>query len=188
MTEETLLCKLCLEPVTNFICVDCLFGSVKKWILLTEHVEIIPKIIAKHDDIKSLIQLDTEGTICVKCRQNVGEIACPCCYLYEIYIISTETSQELANEFEKYFNFDFKIHNAYSQLTFWQSLHTEAVSGRTFEPIVIAEEQSLTDVNVCENCGQISDRIMGLNGSFVCETCIEENKIELFRPFSIDFQ
>ena len=189
MTEETLLCKLCLEPVSNFICADCLFKDVKKWLVLTQHTELLPTITAKHNEIKSLIKVDAGETVCVKCRENVSEIACPCCYLYEMYIIiNKESSIDLANEFEKYFNFDFKLHNAYSQLTFWQSLHQESVSSRTFKPIVIAEEQKLTDINVCENCSQISDRITELNGSFVCETCVEKNRIELFRPFSIDFQ
>lgn len=186
--EETLLCKLCLEPVSNFICADCLFKDVKKWLILTQHTELLPEITAKHDDIKSLIKIDVGETVCIKCRENVDEIACPCCYLYEMYAINKESGIDLGNEFEKYFNFDFKMHNAYSQLAFWQSLHEESVSSKTFESIVIAEEQSSTDINVCENCGQTSDRITGLNGSFICETCVEENKIELFRPFSIDFQ
>jgi len=188
MMQETAICKLCLEPVSNFICTDCLFSDVKKWLFLINHQELSPKISMKHYDIQSLIRLDANGTYCVRCKGGVGEIACPCCYLYEMYLIFKEGSQELANDFEKNFNFDFKMHHAYSQLTLWQSLHEEAVSSRTFEPIILAETKNLADINICDNCGQISDMIAEVNGSNVCESCLEENKVELFRPFSIDFQ
>ena len=188
MKAETPICKLCLEPVSNFLCSDCLFEDVKKWLVLKQNQQLFPKVWAKHDSIKSITHLDTNGSMCVKCKSGVGEIACPCCYLYEMFSILKETNEELAYQFEKHFNFDFNLHHAYSQLTLWQSLHDEPVSSRAFSPILIAEKRSSTDINICENCGQLSDRIMEYNGSYVCESCLEENKIELFRPFSIDFQ
>ena len=142
----------------------------------------------KHNDIKSLIHIDSDGAYCIKCRASIGETACPCCYLYEMYLIIRETNQQLADNFEKNFNFDFKMHHAYSQLSLWQSLHGEPVSSRTFQPIVLSETKNLADISICDNCGQISDIITEVNGSNVCESCLEENKVELFRPFSIDFQ
>ncbi|MBI4010117.1 MAG: hypothetical protein HY361_02905 [Candidatus Aenigmarchaeota archaeon] len=186
--EETTVCKLCLEPVSNFICTDCLFSNVNKWLFLIQHQHLSPKILAKHNDIKSILRLDTDGAYCIKCKGNVGEIACPCCYLYEMYLIIKESSQELAGNFEKNFNYDFRMHHAYSQLTLWQSLHEESVSSRTFNPIIISERKILTDINICDNCGQISDMITESNGSHLCESCLEETRVELFRPFSIDFQ
>lgn len=188
MIEEATVCKLCLEPVSNFICTDCLFSNVTKWLVLVQHQELFPKVLVKHNGIKSLIQMDVTGTYCVKCRGSVGEVACPCCYLYEMYSIIQEKNQELAGDFEKYFNFDFKMHHAYSQLSLWQSLHEESVSTRTFQPIVLTEPRNLTDINICDSCGQISESIAEFNGSQVCEYCLEENRVELFRPFSIDFQ
>ena len=188
LNEEATICKLCLEPVSNFICTDCLFSDVRKWLFLVQHQELFPKILVKHNDIKSLIKLDANGAYCVKCKSEIGEIACPCCYLYEMFSILKEANQELAYNFERNFNFDFKMHHAYSQLALWQSLHEETVSSRAFTPIVLAESKNLTDINICDNCGQISDIITEINGSHICEYCLEENKIELFRPFSIDFQ
>ena len=104
-----------------------------------------------------------------------------------MYAIIKDANEEVAYNFEKTFNFDFRMHHAYSQLSLWQSLHGEPVSGMTFKPILIAEKKSLGDINICENCGQTSDMIKEFDSSFVCESCSEE-KVELFRPFSIDFQ
>ena len=187
MMEETPVCQLCLETISNFSCAECLFQGVRKWIVSTKNQSLFTKILEKHNSIRPLINAGADEIIsCVKCKGSMDSVACPCCYLYEMYHLFKETDQQVADEFEKHFNYDFKLHHAYSQLTFWQSLHEEPVSSKNFSPITLYEKTGIHDL--CDNCGQMSDRIMDPNGICVCESCLEESKIELYRPFSIDFQ
>ena len=188
MFKETTICRLCLEPVSNFICTDCLHSDVKKWLNLMHKEELYPKILAKHSSIKSILSSDTNETFCVKCKNNIREIACPCCYLYEMYLIFKSFNQELADDFERNFNFDFKFHHGYSQLTLLQSLHDKPISSRTFSPILITESKSSHDENLCDNCGEMSGNLSDFNRMSVCESCKDDYSINLFRPFSIDFQ
>ncbi len=169
--EETIVCKLCLEPVSNFICIDCLLGHIQYWLVLTHHEELYPQVIQAHNKMKAFLSAE-EKVSCFICKKPMLAISCPCCYLYEMYIMIKNIDLELANEFEKQFNFDFAFHHGYSQLTLWESIHNQAPSLRNFKAVVIIDREPRTDLNFCDNCGQPSE-LIEVNGMLVCETCKE---------------
>src|SRR2546425_12852444 len=105
--KETTICRLCLEPVQNFICMNCLFEDVSKWISGKKNVDkMVLDVSKKHEYLKNFVSSDF-GTFCIMCKKFVREIACPCCYLYEIFLVIKNQDGRLAKEFEKFFNFDF---------------------------------------------------------------------------------
>ena len=169
--KETTICKLCLEPVQNFICINCLFSDITKWVFTKNAPEIESKIKTKHEYLKGFVSSDV-GTFCIKCKKFVKEIACPCCYLYEIYDVIKDSDSKHAKEFEKFFNFDFTIHTGYSELNFWQEVHK--MPTKNYIPIIISEKPQEVDLNFCESCGNKSDYLININGTWICETCRED--------------
>ena len=169
--RETTICKLCLEPVQNFICINCLFEDVSKWISNKNADELALKIARKNEYLKNFVNSDF-GTFCIMCKKFVKEIACPCCYLYEIFLVIKDSDGKLAKEFEKFFNFDFTIHAGYSELTLWEEVHR--MPTKNYTPVLISEKIQDSDFNFCESCGNKSDRLVDLNGTWLCETCRED--------------
>lgn len=173
MKAETVICRLCLEPLYNFICVDCLLDAVKQWLRKNGASELIPSIKKRHDEIKTLLSSDSNSVLCIKCKQETNSWACPCCYLYEIYIIIKRNKPEIANRFERIFNFDFHYHHAFTQLMFWQSLHKQPLSTKNFKPVILSERESNPDLNICNRCG-ITSELKEVNGEWLCSICRDE--------------
>lgn len=174
--KEVVICRLCLEPLYNFICVDCFLEAVKKWLRSKYEDELIPAIERRHEELKRLLSSDFNCGTCIKCKSEVTAWACPCCYLYEMYCVIKTEKPELAKEFESMFNYDFLYRHGYSQLTFWQSLNRQILSTRNFQPVIIAhapDKRNKPDMCICENCGQPSARLKKQNGSWLCESCRE---------------
>jgi hypothetical protein len=172
--QETIICKLCLEPVTNFICVDCLLQDIHQWLLTKNQEQLYPAILHKHDTIKrTLLSSEVNKGECVICK-NTSELVCPCCYLYEIHHTIKSINPDIAEEFGRAFNFDFVYHHAHAQLTLWQSLHKQLLSTRNFRPVIIIDKPHETDTNICDNCGIISENLVDVDGTWLCESCSDE--------------
>ena len=170
--KEATLCRLCLETVTNSICADCLFEDVQSWLLHFNRADLLIPVFNLHERIGQIIQNEENLGVCVVCRRETNRIACPCCYLFEIYSLFRAVKVDLSKEFEKNFNFDFSHHHGYSQLTLWQTLHSGLLS-RDFKSVIIFDKREKHDMNICDNCDQISEDLIEQNGEWVCESCRE---------------
>lgn len=172
--NEITICRLCLEPVTNFICIDCLLVDIEEWGFGNEKFDesLHQKIIERHNELKELVHTESNGGICVVCRNSVEAIACPCCYLYEMFLVVKAHDPKLGEELERYFNFDFVFHHGFTQFDFWKSLHDRMLpSKHKFKAVLIAEKQARRDMNICDGCEQESDDLAELNGQWLCESC-----------------
>jgi hypothetical protein len=176
---ETMICRLCLEPVTNFICTDCLFRDINKWLSPnSKRAEELKVLVAgKHASVRKVLSQDTNTTVCVSCHQKVGEIACPCCYLHEMHSVIGSVDPEAAKRFEQHFNFDFVFHHGMMQLNLWESIHGRLLSSRSFKPILIRDKDFGIDANTCDECGCESDELTEWNGQWLCESCMDENRV-----------
>ena len=179
---ETMICRICLEPVTNFICTDCLFNNIGKWISLNS---LTPKtedelkllVAGKHASVRRILSEDANVTFCVSCHKQVGEVACPCCYLHEMHSAIRSANPEMAKKFEKEFNFDFVFHHGMLQLNLWEAIHGRLMSSKDFRPIIIQDSEYSKDTNTCDECGGESEDLAESNGKWLCETCRDENRV-----------
>lgn len=176
---ETTICRLCLEPVTNFICTDCLFENINKWLSLnspkSEELKVL--VAGKHSDVRKLLSQDANTTICVSCHNRVSEIACPCCYVHEMHSIIRSADPEAARKFERHFNFDFHFHHGMLQLNLWESIHGRLMSSRDFRPVIIQEAEYNKDTSTCDECGSHSEDLSESNGQWLCESCRDESRV-----------
>lgn len=174
---EASICRICLETVTNPICSDCLFDNIRKWVSIeTGRPDGLNVLLeGKHADIKKMLSHDHNRAFCVSCKKEVDEIACPCCYLYEMQSLIKSVSPEISQKFEKDFNFDFVFHHGMSQLNLWESIHGKSLSTKAFKPILITEKRKLTDMNTCESCEVVSDDLAEIEGRFLCEECRDDS-------------
>lgn len=168
--KETTICRLCLEPVTNFICTDCLFSDIEKWVLLSNRSDLREALFKKHTQIKEMLTNDENNAFCVICKKEISQIACPCCYLYEMFSVIKSFDTELSRKFENDFNFDLIFHHGFSQLTLLESLHNIS-SSRRFQPVMIVDQRKKSDINICDNCEQQSEDLVEVNGQWICESC-----------------
>ena len=175
---EVVICRLCLEPLYNFICIDCLLDASKLWLRKKGADEIIPAVEQRHKEVKSTLSSDYNTMVCIKCKQETNTWACPCCYLHEVYEIIKKERPDLANNFEQIFNFDFHYTHGFTQLTFWQSLHRQSLSTKNFRPVIIVDKRNDTDFNICERCEQAADDLKEVNGEWVCEDCRDSEEFE----------
>jgi len=159
--EETVICKLCLEPIFNFICIDCLGGTVKRWLTLVK-----PKLLKGfskfHEQLFNYFSSFENQERCMKCNNVIDTVICPYCYEKEVFWWLFPKDVKLSNMFAKLFNFDF-----------FGPGYLPTIKTRNLEPIVIVDKKNKSDLNICENCGQVSDNLKKENESWFCETCIE---------------
>jgi len=177
---ETTICRICLEPVTNFICIGCLFDNIKRWVSMnsTRAGELTVLISGKHASIRGMLSQDSNSSFCVSCKNQVDEIACPCCYLYEMHAAIKSVEPAIAQKFEREFNFDLIFHHGMAQLSLWESIHGRLLSSRAFKPIVITDKgRGGTDLNTCDGCEVESDGLAEVEGQWLCDSCRDENMV-----------
>lgn len=159
--EETVICRICLEPIFNFLCIDCLGSSVGKWIS-----SVKPKMKREfrkfHKSIINHISTDENQENCIKCKNTTDAVICPYCYEKEVFWWIFSKNPKLSQIFSKLFNFDF-LGTGY----------LPAAKIRNLEPVILVDKRNRSDMNFCENCGQASDDLREENGVWACESCRE---------------
>ncbi|MEM5781741.1 MAG: hypothetical protein QXD43_00915 [Candidatus Aenigmatarchaeota archaeon] len=162
--DEIKICKLCLEPLFNFICVDCLADSIKKFLFfensqLLKEFELFHKKFLRFFSSHSLEKMAR----CVKCKRIFDVMACPYCYINELFWWLFEKDLNLARKLAQFFNFDFLGTGYILKL-------------RKFEPVIIDEDKEifLSEIGICESCGQVYDDLKKINGEWLCESCRDE--------------
>lgn len=159
--EETVICKMCLEPIFNFICINCLRDGVQNW-LGSIKPSLLKEFSAFHQQILNHFSSNENQEKCMKCKKTIDTVLCPYCYEKEVFWLIFSKDVRLAKKFAKLFNFDF-LGTGY----------LPTVTTRNLEPIILVDKKRNSDMNICENCGQTSDDLKEENGAWLCETCRE---------------
>jgi len=161
MEEETVICRMCLEPIFNFICVDCLGDTVHKW-LDSVKPEFSTEFNSFHEKLLKYIRSEENLEKCVKCKRTIDAVMCPYCYEKEVFWWIFNKDIKLSKIFARLFNFDF-LGTGY----------LPNVKTRNLEPVVLIDSRKISDTNICESCGQVSDDLREENGVWLCESCRE---------------
>lgn len=157
--EETVICRLCLEPIHNFLCVNCLQKSISQWLSKTDQ-KLADEIQSFHSSLLNKFSSDQNQEFCVKCKNRIDTVICPYCYVKEIFWLIFDKDVNASKNLAKIFDFDF-LGTGYIQ-TF---------KTRNLSPIEISYRRSKQDLNICDNCEQTSEDLNEINGSWLCETC-----------------
>ena len=158
--QETVICKICLEPINSFLCIDCLGNDVHKWLSSTKP-ELIKDFLAYHKVFHKHFSSDENQEKCIKCGRMIDTVLCPYCYANEIFWLIMNKDAKVASKFAKIFNFDFDG-PGYLFNTKTRNLST-----------IIIDKPNMPDMNICENCGQSYDNLKRVNGNWLCESCRE---------------
>jgi len=100
---------------------------------------------------------------CIKCKRVFDVMACPYCYINELFWWLFQKDLNLARKLAQFFNFDF-LGTGY------------VLKLRKVEPVIIAEDEeaTLSEIGICESCGSASDDLKKVNGEWLCESCRDE--------------
>jgi hypothetical protein len=158
--EETVICKMCLEPIFNFICIDCLGKDVHSW--LSTRPDILTPFTAFQKNLFKYFSTTENLEKCIRCGDTTDTVLCPYCYANEVFWLIFSKDKKLAAEFAKIFNFDFQGPG--------YMVHTRT---RDLQPIILVDDQKKPDMNICDNCGQFSDYLKEKDGAWLCESCLD---------------
>jgi hypothetical protein len=163
--EETVICRLCLEPIYNFICINCLQKSVFQWLSKIDQ-KLANEIQAFHSSLLDKFSSDINHEFCVKCKNTVNTVICPYCYVKEIFWLIFDKNIKVSKSLAKLFDFDF-LGTGYLPVT----------KVRNLNPVIITYKKPKSDFNICDSCGQISEDLKEVNGNWICETCRDIEKV-----------
>ncbi len=152
---------MCLEPIQNSICSDCLSKSVSQWIGF-QNSSLKPDFQSFTTKLSDHFSTDHNPEKCIKCKHTTESAICPYCYQKEVFWWLFARSVDLSRKFSVLFNFDF--------------LGTGYLPGiklRRYEPVILSENSGITDVE-CDDCGQLVDDVREQNGVWMCESCRED--------------
>jgi len=160
--EETTICRICFEPIINFLCTDCLSKTISRW-LSSQDKQLLVEYQKFNSFLLNFFSSD-EQEFCVKCKRKSNTILCPYCYTNEVFWWLFTKNINLAKKFAYLFNFDFLGTGFYP--------HAKT---RNLKPIIITEDQdNFNEIGICESCGQLSENLKKENGLWLCESCREE--------------
>lgn len=160
--EETVICRICLEPIFNFLCIDCLGNSVNSW-LGSVKPKLLNEFTAFHKSLFKYISSDQNLEKCMKCNKTTDAVICPYCYEKEIFWWIFTKDVKLSKIFARIFNFDF-LGTGYLPTS---------IKTRNLKPVILIDKRKNSDMNICESCGQASDYLRDENGIWICESCRE---------------
>ena len=157
---ETVICRMCFEPIFNFLCIDCLGKTVSTW-LSKEKSNLVKSFNSFHSKLRAYFSSDENEEKCIKCGRTTNAVLCPYCYVNEIFWWMFEKDMKLAKKFYRFFNFDF-LGTGF--------LPTPKI--RNLEGIIISEERrEELEFGICENCGNVSENLERKDGRWICESC-----------------
>jgi hypothetical protein len=145
------LCKMCKEPIWNFLCVDCMGKDVRK---------VLPEGLLKdfdlfHRRIVESFHSFYDHTFCLKCRHENPVVVCPYCYVKEMLSLFSGKEPILAKKVARlipYFRHPYRKEDARAI--------TELHNGKTA-------------YGMCDECGECSESLERRGNGWVCEGCRE---------------
>lgn len=144
------LCQICKEPISNFICIDCLKREISERI----PEKLRGKFLDFHTNISTCFH-SNRFMPCLKCKVSSAPHICIPCYLNEIYSW-------------------FKIHSMTGRIKEMISLDfeglEESLKSHSALPITEIENHKERD-GICDECGEYSGNLVMINWEWVCEGC-----------------
>ncbi len=158
--QETVICRSCLEPIFNFLCVDCIAHNINRWLSVNKP-ELRKDFKSFHISLLKTFSTEQNREPCIRCRETKDSVMCPYCYAKEVFWWLFDMDRNLARSFASTFNFNF-LGTSFSPL----------IRTRNWTPVVICDKNLGHDLNLCENCEQEGD-LKETEGRWLCESCRE---------------
>lgn len=155
---DLVLCKMCKEPIWNFLCIDCLADDIKG-VLPSHLTQSFRKF---HHDLKRYFYNRNHGTYCIRCGKPNPVAICPYCYLNEAGNWMMGMDQILAKRLLRLippFRHKHDFPNQMISMKF-----TEAIEGL---------ENGKEHSGLCDRCGEFSEGMRETEGGWLCESCRE---------------
>lgn len=150
------VCRICVEPITNFICPSCLYRAMQQWIWKYQP-ELVEKFMGFHESFISTVVSDRTA-FCVACKMEYYHMVCAFDYMKSVHEWLEEqgVSQARLKEFVRIFGMGLRsIQNGKKHL-----------AGHPHNG------NAVVDIGFCENCENFSDALRpDAAGRMVCERC-----------------
>ncbi|MFH1978610.1 MAG: hypothetical protein ABIJ92_04765 [Candidatus Aenigmatarchaeota archaeon] len=160
MNQSTIpICQLCKDPIWSYICPQCLAEDISKW-LPEAHSGPFNKF---HKTFEKFFEpnLDTTFLNCVHCKSSAPASICPFCYILEAFNWLKPKAPELAEQL-------FKMLPLAKDWVVTE--HSGCMWKEGFRPMEEQEDKK-QEFGFCDECGEYTDELVLLNGSWVCSEC-----------------
>lgn len=157
---EIQICKICKEPIWNFLCAECLARDIREW-LPSKYKGFF---FGFHRFFSKSFPSDfnNNGSVaCLHCKSRELSV-CPYCYTNEVFHWLKGKNSDLAHSFKRIFSFDFEG-TGYKEVLGMEDM------------IPITENMVVTgNQGICDECGEYSDELALMDGKWVCSDCAGE--------------
>lgn len=146
------LCKLCREPISNFICIECLEKQISGMIPenLRAGFSEFHRVLYGHFRSKT-----DRFMPCLKCRISDAPHICMPCYLNEVH--SWFRENRLLRKLRRNLSLDFEALK---------------INLKNHSALPITEiETHRRDSGICDECGEYSENLVLFNSEWVCREC-----------------
>lgn len=156
------ICKVCKEPLWNFLCLDCLREDIEAWIPSAH----IARFLEFHNSFTNhfLGHADATFDSCLKCKGRKQSQVCAFCYINELISWASNTDSQLADHMRKSFVFSFERKGEFDG--FFRNTRLEPLTQ------INCERESF---GICDNCGEYSEELEQKEGSWLCSECREHD-------------
>lgn len=166
--EET-ICRLCKQPISNYICPNYLANHITKWMPenisheFTNFHRGFMKDMNRNCDVDEHDMKCRHGHfVCVSGNSKNGtrNVVCLHCYINEVFQWISLKNNRLSDRFMEIFSFGFK-----------KDSFREFIAAENFMPTT--NRKTWEDSGICDECGEYSDKLALSNGEWICRGCTE---------------
>jgi len=157
------ICKICKEPIWNFLCLDCLGEDISRW-LPTEQTS---RFTAFHRSFVGhfITPVDATFDTCLKCRGVREAEVCSFCYLNEFMSWVNATEPDLASKLANSFVFSFERKGEFDGF----------FKNTRFRPVTDNRCNRETS-GLCDSCGEYSEELEARDNGLLCLECREDDQ------------
>ncbi len=154
------VCRLCLEPLSDFICPGCLYRAIQQWLW-----KCGPGLIERFRDFHTKFTetlVSDKTAFCVVCKREYYHMVCPYDYIKEVHAwLEDYLGEEGLVEFLSIFSIGFRR----------MERHLESRAFyRNRGPL--QQNRREPDTGICENCENFSDSLKrDASNRLVCGRC-----------------
>ena len=153
-------CKICLEPISNFICPDCIYRAIQQWMW-----KACPGLVERFRNFhKTFIEsvASEMAAVCVVCRREYYHMICSYDYMKEVYSwLGEYLPDNQVKEFLRIFSMGFRRIDRRASGWFFY---------RNQGPNMLKNGE--VDIGLCEVCENFSYGLKhDASNRMVCENC-----------------